>query len=43
MIMRLGDKMAAFYIEDYLGYLGLAIVLFLIVYILLRMLTHRDH
>lgn len=33
--------MAGFYIDDSLGYLGLAIALFLIVYILLRMLTHR--
>jgi hypothetical protein len=37
------DGMAGFYLDDPLGYLGLALVLFLIVYILLRMLTHRSH
>jgi hypothetical protein len=30
-------------VDDSLGYLALAIVLFLIVYFLLRILTHRSH
>ncbi len=35
--------MASFYVDDSLGYLGLAILIFLIVYFLLRVLTHRSH
>lgn len=34
--------MDSFYVDDALGYLGLAILIFLIVYFLLRVLTHRD-
>jgi len=34
---------AAFYVDDALGYLGLAILLFLIVYFLIGVLTHRSH
>lgn len=33
--------MADFVIEDEFGYLGLALILFIIVYLLLRLLTHR--
>ncbi len=35
--------MSGFVVEDTLGYLGLAILLFLIVYFLLRVLSHRQH
>jgi hypothetical protein len=34
--------LASFVVEDYFGYFGLAILLFIIVYFLLRILTHRD-
>lgn len=33
--------MSQFYVEDALGYLGLAILVFLIIYFLIRALTHR--
>jgi len=36
-------SMSGFVMEDTLGYLGLAILLFLIVYFLIRVLSHRQH
>lgn len=33
--------MAGFYLDDSYGYLALAILLFIIVYFILRILTHR--
>lgn len=33
--------MTGFYVDDSLGYIGLAIILFLVVYIIIRLLTHR--
>lgn len=35
--------MSGFVVEDTLGYLGFAILLFLIVYFLIRILSHRQH
>lgn len=34
--------MSGFYVDDALGYLGLAILLFLLAYILIRALMHRQ-
>jgi hypothetical protein len=33
---------AGFYLDDSFGYIGLAILLFIIAYFLIRLLTHRD-